>query len=378
MSTGATIVLDARRVADFGIGTYLRGLIGALARLDREHRYLLLAGGEGPEILPHLPGNFRWVDETSPGYSVRELFAVSRAARRLGADLFHAPHYVLPLGLRCPTVVTVHDLIHLRLPELRTRLELGYARWMIGRAARRATRLIAVSQTTADELVERFGVDRARLDVVLNGVDEAFHREVPAAEVEATLAALDLAPGYLLFVGNPKPHKNLERLLAAVAQIAARRGSPPRLVLAGDRDGPDSPLPGLVAAAGLGAAVRRLGHLAAEQLPAVYRGAAMLVQPSLWEGFGLPVAEAMALGVPVVAADRGALPEVAGDAARLVDPESVESIAAGIEALLDRPDERVERARRGRERADRLRWETTARQTLATYRAALAADGGEA
>ena len=104
----------------------------------------------------------------------------------------------------------------------------------------------------------------------------------------------------------------------------------------------------------------------------------MLVQPSLWDGFGLPVAEAMALGVPVVAADRGALPEVAGDAARLVDPESVESIAAGIEALLDRPDERVERARRGRERADRLRWETTARQTLATYRAALAADGGEA
>ena len=365
-----TIAIDARKIADFGIGTYLRGLIGALARLDRDHRYLLLGGDEAAAALPLLPGNFRWVEERAPGYSLRELVTVSRAVRRERVDLFHAPHYVLPLALPCPAVVTIHDLIHLRFPELRSPLERTYARWMIGRATRRAARVIAVSEATARELADRFGVDPQRVEVIPNGVDERFHREVPAAEVEAMLAALELAPGYLLFVGNPKPHKNLERLLAAVARLAGRPGGPPTLVLAGDRDD-DSPLPRQIAAAGLGAAVRRLGHLPDADLPALYRGAALLVQPSLWEGFGLPVAEAMALGVPVIAADRGALPEVAGDAALLVDPEDVAAIAAAIASLLDDPAVRADLAQRGRRRAAGLHWEGAARRTLAVYEAAL-------
>ncbi|GMU65156.1 MAG: glycosyl transferase [Acidobacteriota bacterium] len=373
-----TIAIDARKIGDFGIGTYVRGLIGALARLDAAHRYLLLAGPEGPETLRNLPGNFRWVDERSPGYSLRELVTLPRALRRAGADLFHAPHYVLPLGLPCPAIVTVHDLIHLRFPGQRTRLELAYARWMIGRATRIAARVLAVSEATATELVDRFDVERDRVEVIANGVDEEFRREVSEVELAAALAELDLAPGYLLFVGNPKPHKNLERLLEAYSRLRAARAVTPALVLAGDRDGDRSPVSGWIAAAGLEGSVVRVGHLPAARLPALYRGAALLVQPSLWEGFGLPVAEAMAAGVPVVAADRGALPEVAGDAARLVDPDDPAAIAAAIGALLDDPVAAAELGRRGRARSAAFRWQETARRTLAVYRRVLGEGPGSA
>lgn len=373
-----TIAIDARKIADFGIGTYVRGLVGALARLDAAHRYLLLAGPEGPESLPNLPGNFRWLDERSPGYSLAELVALPRALRREGADLFHAPHYVLPIGLPCPAVVTVHDLIHLRFPGQRTWLELTYARWMIGRATRLAERVLAVSEATASELAERFGVDRGRLEVIANGVDDAFRRELPETELAGALAELGLARGYLLFVGNPKPHKNLERLLAAYAELRAGRAETPVLVLAGDRDGDRSPVPGWIAAAGLEGSVVRLGHLPAERLPALYRGAAVLIQPSLWEGFGLPVAEAMAAGVPVVAAERGALPEVAGDAARLVDPEDPAAIAWAVAGLLDDPAAAAELGRRGQARAAAFRWQETARRTLAVYRRVLGEAGRDA
>lgn len=366
-----TIAIDARKVADFGIGTYVRGLIAALARLDSAHRYLLLAGPEGPEALPNLPGNFRWIDERAPGYSLSELFALPRVLRRERADLFHAPHYVVPLALPCPAVVTVHDLIHLRFPGQRTRLELAYARWMIGRATRLAARVLAVSEATAGELVERFGVDRSRLEVIANGVDDAFRRELSETELAAALTGLGLAPGYLLFVGNPKPHKNLERLLEAYSRLRAGRAATPVLVLAGDRDGDRSPVPGWIASAGLEGAVVRVGHLPAERLPALYRGASVLVQPSLWEGFGLPVAEAMAAGVPVVAAERGALPEVAGDTARLVDPDDPAAIAAAIAGLLDDPAAAAALARRGQARAAAFRWQETARRTLAVYRGVL-------
>ena len=378
----STIAIDARRIADFGIGTYVRGLVEALSRIDRARRYLLLAGPEGPDALPLLPGNFRWIEERAPGYSLRELVTVTRTLRRERVDLFHAPHYVLPLALPCPAVVTVHDLIHLRFPEHRGRLELAYARWMIGRAVRRARRLLTVSESTAADLEREFGAPRERIAVVPNGVDERFRREPSDAAVGATLARHDLRPGYLLFVGNPKPHKNLARLLEAYGRLVRERPATPPLVLAGDRDGAGSPAAALVAQARLGERVRRLGHLPADDLPALYRGALLLVQPSLWEGFGLPVAAAMACGTPVVAARRGALPEVAEDAAVWFEPEDVDALADAVAALADDPALRAELARRGRERAARFRWEETARRTLAVYDQVLAespaADGARA
>jgi alpha-1,3-rhamnosyl/mannosyltransferase len=238
--------------------------------------------------------------------------------------------------------------------------------------------LIAVSRATAEELVASFPAATGKVDVVPNGVDDSFRRPPTEAEMRSALVPAGLEPGYLLFVGNPKPHKNLERLLAAYRRLLDRRPGAPPLVLVGERESRDSPVTAWIARAGLEAQVRRLGHQRAERLPALYRGAAMLLQPSLWEGFGLPVAEAMATGTPVVASARGALPEVTEDAALLVDPEDEEALAGAIAALLDDPERRAELGRRGRERAGRFRWEETARLTLEVYRRALAGGRGGA
>ena len=359
-----TIAIDARKLLDFGIGTYLRGLLRGLAAIDAETRYVLLGEPSHAAALGAMPDNFDWARERSPGYSVRELWSVSQSVRRLGADLFHAPHYVLPLGLPCPAVVTVHDLIHLRFPEFRTPLETGYARLTVKRALRTARRTIAVSEATRQELVERFGGLATRTVVVANGVDERFRRALAESELAAALARLDLAPGYLLFVGNPKPHKNLDALLAAHTRLEARRGDVPALVLAGGER---------ARRLRAGGGVDRLGIVAVEDLPALYRGALALVVPSLWEGFGLPALEAMASGTPVVAADRGGLREVVGDDALRFDPGDVEALERTLERLLDDAELRHELARRGPLRAASFTWQATARATLAVYRTALAA-----
>ena len=216
------IAIDARKVADFGIGTYLRGLLGGLAGLDSTSRYLLLAPPAAKELLPDLPGNFRWIEEDAPGYSLREQWSVGRQLVRHRPDLFHSPHYVLPLRTPTRVVVTIHDLIHLLLPELLpNRLALRYARFFLRRAVDRADRILTVSAATAADLERHLGVPAERITVTWNGVDDAFRRRLDGAELERELAELGLTPGYFLFLGNPKPHKNLERTLRAFARPSA-------------------------------------------------------------------------------------------------------------------------------------------------------------
>ncbi|HLF56899.1 MAG TPA: glycosyltransferase family 1 protein [Thermoanaerobaculia bacterium] len=359
----STIAIDARKLDDFGIGTYLRGLLRGLASLDRETSYVLLGDPSALARL-ELPANFSVRAERSPGYSLRELWSVARAVKGSGAGLLHVPHYVVPVALGCPLVVTVHDLIHLRFPEHRTPLETLYARIMIGRALRASRRVLAVSEATRRELLERFAARARDVAVVPNGVDERFRATLGEGEIDSVLERFGLARGYLLFVGNPKPHKNLELLLEAHARLRARRADAPRLVLIGCEPRPDR------------APAICLGRLDEELLPALYRGASAVVVPSRWEGFGLPAAEAMASGTPVLATRAGALPEVVGEAGLLVEPDDAEAIAAAIERLLDEPGLAAELARRGRARADRYRWDETARLTLAHYRELLAAPSG--
>jgi len=356
-----TIVLDARKLRDFGIGTYVRGLVGGLAQLDDESRYVLLGDPAHAADLP-LPDNFSWRAERSPGYSLRELWSVSRAANAAGADLFHSPHYVLPLRLACPSVVTIHDLIHLRFPDLKGPVERGYARVTIARALRTARHTIAVSEATRDELRAAFGPLADRVTTIPNGVDERFRTPTDPAILAATLDRFGLRPGYLLFVGNPKPHKNLTLLLAAHVRLRARLAGAPPLVLAGvDR----------AAVVGSSDGVVALGTVDDDDLPALYRGARALVVPSRWEGFGLPAVEAMACGTPVVAAARGALPEVVGDGGLLYDGDDLEALLAALERILDDDALAAGLAESGRRRSAGYSWREAAARTLELYRRAL-------
>jgi glycosyltransferase involved in cell wall biosynthesis len=265
-----------------------------------------------------------------------------RLARSERLDLLHCPTFRGPLAPpSCPLVVTVHDLAVLRHPEtfnLWTRL---YSRLCVSRVARAARLLIAVSEHTKCEVVELLGVPEQRIRVVPNGVAEVFTPDGPAE------------PGdYVLAVGTIEPRKNLGRL----AEAARRLGVELRVV--------GAPGWGHVE---LGAGVRRLGRVGDDELARLYRGARCLAYPSLYEGFGIPIVEAMASGTPVVTSRGGATEEVAGGAAVLVDPLDPASIAAGMEEASARRDELV---RAGLERAHAFRWDDVAHRTAEVYREA--------
>ena len=347
--------LDARKAFDFGIGSYVRGLLGGLSQLDFGFRVVVF----GPAgVAPPRDPRFEWVEDTSPGYSLRELWSLSRQARKHRLDLFHALHYVVPFGLRCRRVVTIHDLNHLRRPEfLPHAVGTVYADRMIRRALC-VEQVIAVSAATAADLRLAFGVRGDRIEVVPNGIDERFFDPPP----RSTGAPAE-AP--LLFVGNPKPHKNLEGVLRAMAR--QRQWS--RLVVAGS---PPSPaLRQLAADLGVADRIDWRGFVPADELPDLYRQCLALVLVSKAEGFGLPVAEAMACGRPVVISRLPALLEVAGDAALVVVDDDLPALAAALDrlagdsALRERLGENAVRA------AQRFHWRFAAQRTLDVYRRVL-------
>jgi glycosyltransferase involved in cell wall biosynthesis len=365
-----TIGIDARKLGEFGIGTSVRNLVRALARLDDENHYVLFVGRQ---TLDGLPENFHAVAERSPVYSVRELVALSWRLFRLRLDLYHATHYVLPAVLPCPTVVTIHDIIHLLYPEfLPGRLAFLYAQRMIRRALTRGTRVIAVSQNTKTDLMDYFDVDGRKIRVIYNGVEEVYRQRLPAAELERWLRQLELRQPYLLFVGNPKPHKNLENMVRAYARAQARQPFPAALVCVGSRDeGQDFKLRLLAEQLGVGDRLQLVGHIAAEALPAVYQGASLFLYPTLYEGFGLPVVEAMAAGVPVVTSNNSALREIAEGYAHLVDPLDVEALGDAILRCVTDAEYRESLARLGTRRAADFRWDRTAEKTREVYLSAV-------
>ncbi len=372
-----TIGIDARKAEDFGIGTYIRNLVGALAERDHENRYLLFVGARGGKVFADLPENFRRIVERAPVYSIRELAALSWRLLRLRLDLYHATHYVLPAAVPCRVVVTIHDIIHLLYPEfLPHPLALLYAQRMIRRSLARGDRIIADSQNTKTDLLDHFDVDGGKIQVIYPGVAEEFRRRLPDAERERLLRELGVAGPYLLFVGNPKPHKNLDNVVKAYARAGELHRFEHRLVCAGDREGGLDKVLQRAEQLGIRDRLLVLGHVPQEALPALYQGATLFLFPTLYEGFGLPVAEAMAAGVAVVTSDTSALKEMAEGYAHLVNPLDVEEIAKAIAHCLADDAHRSSLAKLGLRRAEDFRWDRAAEMTLEVYRAALRAGGG--
>jgi glycosyltransferase involved in cell wall biosynthesis len=360
--------IDARKLADYGIGSYLQGLLGEFARIDPPGGMVVFVGRENRNLLPELPESWRLVEVDAAGYSVREQGALLVAAMRAGVDVLHVPHYVLPWLLPRRMVVTVHDIIHVLFPEfLPSSLGFAYARLSIRAAVRRARRVVAVSRTTADDLKRLFGASEERIRVIPHGVHEEFLAPGDPERDEALRQDLDVRAPYLLHVGNHKPHKNAEGLLK-VYQLLTHdgHGSLPQLLMVGG-----FPAGGELArrAEGMGLAgrVRCLGHVERTQLAALFRGASVFIYPTLYEGFGLPVLEAMACGVPVVAGDIAAVREVAGDAVLRVNPRDVVELAGTVRRVLAHGELRGELRQRGLARAQAFPWRRAAEATLAVY-----------
>ena len=310
-------------LTEAGTARYLRNLLSHLEGVSIE-RYTLAGASRATKVRRDV----LWY-----------LGSLAGKAARDGVDVLHCPGHRGPLRSRVPVVVTLHDLAVLRHPKTFNRWTRSYSRILLPRIVEAATRVIAVSSFTAAEAVELLGVDEEKLRVVPHGVESPFEVEGQAA-----------TGTYALAVGTVEPRKNLPRAVEAAQQA----GIELRVV------GPE----------GWGdVGVQSLGFVSDEVLAALYRGAQCLVFPSLYEGFGLPVLEAMACGTPVVTSNFGATAEVAGDAAVLVDPYDVDGIAAGIQEARRRRDEL--RAK-GLERVRGFSWDEAASRTLEVYREAAA------
>jgi len=367
------IGIDARKLHDFGIGTYIRNLLRQLARLDQKTEYILLCRPEDKAALSMVGPNLRPVVERAGNYSVLEQFTIPFALRREGVTLFHAPHYVLPPLVKCPSVVTIHDCIHLMFPQyLPNRLALRYARTSIEGAAKRATRVITVSESSKRDILRFVDIPPEKIDVTYNAYDERFIAEPREEEVVRVRERYQLHDEFVLYAGGVKPHKNLERLIQAFDLVRKMGLDHLKLVLIGDDISRYASLRRAVHRHQLHQFVRFLGYMPEETLAVMYRLAGVFVFPSLYEGFGLPPLEAMASGTPVVTSNVSSLPEVAGDAAVLVDPLDPHAIAQGIYRVLTDDQLRRDLRARGAARARQFSWETSVRRVREIYQEAAA------
>lgn len=361
-------VLDARTAQPHfpGIGRYVTNLAANLIPLlAADERLTVLAH---PRHLPALPAspNTALLPVGASPFSLAQQWQIPRLLRLLRADLYHSAYVAMPYAPLTPTVLTIYDLIPLLYPEQSSRRARGLI-GLLNRLALHAARVvIAISEATRRDYIRCLGAPADK--IVTIPLAAAFNDPPSGGEPPGARASQPAprATRYILYLGSNKPHKNLVRLVEAFTRIPDRAV---QLVIAGAWDARYPEARRRAEALGLLDRIVFRGPVAEAELPSLYAGAALFVFPSLYEGFGLPVLEAMACGAPVVCSNTSSLPEVAGDAACLVNPFDVDELAAAIGRILDDEALRWQMRARGLAQAARFSWAQTARQTLAVYRA---------
>jgi glycosyltransferase involved in cell wall biosynthesis len=358
-----------------GVGVYFRNLLFELARIDAENEYCLFSSSWKDRFRPDRVPPFRrkkFRDLRWPVKAVDFLWYKIDwppldyfFGERL--DLTHSPSPVF-LPTRGKKIITVHDLFFLDSPGKADRAARRNFGGRVGRDIEKADGIVAISQSSRRAILDRFPVDEKRIRVIPHGVDAGWRIEPAASELERVRRELDLPGEFLLFVGALEPRKNLVRLVRAL-KLLHDRGRKVPLLIVGRAGGDSARVKEAVERQGLTAWVRLAGYLDAETVRSLHHLATLLVFPSLAEGFGLPVLEAMAAGLPVATSGTSALPEVAGEAALFFDPEKPEEIAAQVGRLLDDQGLRRTLVERGKQRAGQFEWSTTAARTLEFYHA---------
>jgi glycosyltransferase involved in cell wall biosynthesis len=364
------IGFDIRKYRDFGIGTYIQNLLDQF-NIISDNGMTLFAGPEDASEIEAKYSRSSWETEinTSKKYSIQELFSLSAQARSHHLDVLHCPHYTLPLGLRCKSVVTIHDLIHLRFPEYFSYSQRVYAKMMIGHACASADRIIVDSQFTQEDVEREFPKSIGKIETIHLGVSERFGLRLTAEENENFLKRFGLTTPYILYVGSAKPHKNIGVLLQAYRQSGVR--SDVHLVSAGEPLSMNAEAAAYFTDGAFSRTVHELGHIANDDLASAYQNALAVVLPSRYEGFGFAVIEAMKAGVPVIGARAASIPEVMGDAGLLFDPNSPDELAGLLERVIRDEDLRRMLVAKGRERVALFSWEACAKKTMDAYQKAL-------
>ena len=373
MARGWRIGIDARLTyyQQAGISTYTRGLLAGMADLLADDEEIVVLLSRKDRGRPIEGRNYRIARLRTPPHHRLEQLGLALELPWLGLDVIHSPDFIPPLRRRCRAVITVHDLAFLLYPHLLTAESQRYY-GQIDVAVKSADAIIAVSENTKKDLVEKVGARPEKVVVIPEAASEDY-KPIDSDVVRRQLERrFGLVPGFLLFVGTLEPRKNLPFLLEAYAALRARwqssRNEVPRLVIAGRQGWLYDEVFKVVEQRGLAAHVMFLGAVSPEELVFLYNGARALVFPSLYEGFGLPLLEAMACGTPVIGANVSSIPEVAGDAALLFAPGDLDCLVGGLERLLLDNDLVMRLRDRGFARAGQFSWRHTAQETLALYR----------
>jgi alpha-1,3-rhamnosyl/mannosyltransferase len=370
-----TYVLDARTVTPHfpGIGRYVANLAPALAaQLDASERLLVLHAPTAGERLANLAGpQVRLLPTAISPFAMGQQLQLPRLLRDAGdVDLYHSTYYLMPYSLRLASVLTFYDLIPLQHPETVSRRARMLFRLTMGMALSVSAHVVSISEAARRDLLMRFKLPPERVTTTPLAADARFCPQ-PAEEIARVRAVYDLPEEMVLFVGINKPHKNLVRLAEAFGKLL-QQGSKASLMLAGPWDERYPEARWAIDRLGARDRVRWLGPVADADLPALYATATVFVLPSQYEGFGLPVLEAMACGAPVACSNTSSLPEIAGDAALMFDPYDVDAMAGAIGRMLENRTMRVRLVQAGLEQAARFTWQRTAAQTLAVYRKVIA------
>lgn len=353
-----------------GINWYIRNLLTYLPRVDHNNRYTAFLS-DRRFTSSELALKFSRLPTSRPVVRILWEQAVQPfALQKEGVDLLHALAFVVPLLSPCPSVVTIYDLSFLLYPEGFKRAKRFYLSLFTRLSARRARRIIAISENTKRDVVRLLGVSPDKVDVVYCGIDEAF-RPLAKDQVASFRAKRGLPERFILFVGTIEPRKNITTLIEAFANLHTCEPANLKLVIGGAKGWFYQDVFARVEELGLEDAVIFPGYIPASELPWWYNAAELFVYPSLYEGFGLPPLEAMACGTPVIVANTSSLPEVVGEAGLTVDPLDAEGLAVAIRRVLDDETLWQEMRERGWQRAKGFSWTKTARETVQVYRRAM-------
>ncbi len=362
-----------------GTGQYLSHLLNALAEIDQENKYLLLGSQPDPKLTGPME-RFQYLGKPAPLPGKRseniekliwEQTTGPTLAKQSGVDLYHVPYFGSPLRPRTPTLVTIHDMIPLRLPLYGAGTKVKLYNGLVSRAARQADLVITISQHAKKDIIETLHIAPERIRVIYQAAGEEYRPITDPERLAAVRARYGLGERYVLYLGGLDQRKNVPHLVRAFAHLYKQLGDPDlRLMIAGNPDkqkGPLFPDPRPVAEE-LGISEKiTYRFIEEEDKPALYSATSLFIFPSLYEGFGLTPLEAMSCGAPVVCSNRTSLPEVVGDATISVDPDDTQALIDAMSRVLTNPALQVDLKQRSLKRATHFSWQQTATETLTAY-----------
>ena len=378
MKIAISTVMDS---AKSGAWQVIKNIILQLKELDRENKYIIFVEATYEDDFGELPDNFQLVySSVTAAQPLKNIlwhgFILPRLLNKYNADLLHLPWHAAALILKTkPVVLTIHDLTEYVLPGHYSRSRMLYRKLMIPRSSRKADKIVTVSHYSKKEIVRHLGTDHSKIEVVYNAPHERYKKIDTLVAKQYLMGKYGINDPFILYIGQLQhPNKNILRIVEAYHKLKDDElfsGKKYKLVLAGKRHLSADVIFNAVKSLELEKDVIFTGYIPDKDMPYFYNAASVFVYPSLYEGFGVPVIEAMACGAPVVTSNVSALPEVAGDAAVLVDPLIVESIASGIKSILSDPVKREELKRKAIEQAGKFSWRESAAKMLEVYKSVL-------